>query len=212
MKTLLAGDIISEMISSNGINIAGKFFFNKDSKALTLGNLKVLESGALAGGNAIFDDIGKFSMWPSGTSFENLNFESFIIDRIDKMTTIVLAPCEAGLINVDKTFDVYLPDKKDLFDKNIDISYGFRLTIIASGKLLSNLGETSTSLIRYKIKCRSDERYGIPVPEYGLSPISSKTYIRDNDYKVIDSIGMAQGDVLELYFCYGDYYFVNRSN
>ncbi|RGN43837.1 MULTISPECIES: hypothetical protein [unclassified Bacteroides] len=212
VKTLLAGDIISEMISSNGINIAGKFFFNKDSKALTLGNLKVLESGALAGGNAIFDDIGKFSMWPSGTSFENLNFESFIIDRIDKMTTIVLAPCEAGLINVDKTFDVYLPDKKDLFDKNIDISYGFRLTIIASGKLLSNLGETSTSLIRYKIKCRSDERYGIPVPEYGLSPISSKTYIRDNDYKVIDSIGMAQGDVLELYFCYGDYYFVNRSN
>lgn len=213
VKTLLAGDIISEMISSNGINIAGKFFFNKDSKALTFGNLKVLESGALAGGNAIFDDIGKFSMWPSGTPFENLNFESFIIDRIDKMTTIVLAPCEMGVIDIDKTFDVYLPDRKDLIDKNIDISYGFRLTIIASGKLLDNYAETEVTRVRYNIKCRSEERYTAPSPGFDRPiTLSSKTYIRDNDYKVIDSIGMARGDVLELYFCYGDYYFVNRSN
>lgn len=212
VKTLLAGNIISEMIRTNGLNIAEKFIFDKDSNLVTFGNLKFLESGALAGGNAIFDDIGKFSMWPSETSFENLNFESFIIDRIDKMTTIILAPCKMGVIDVDKTFDVYLPDRKDLIDKKIDISYGFRLTIIASGKILDNYAGIEITRIRYNIKCRSEERYS--APPSGLDPpnLSSKTYIRDNDYKVIDSIGMARGDVLELYFCYGDYYFVNRSN
>lgn len=92
VKTLLAGNVISDMIKANGLNIADRFVIEPDSTNIWLGNLRVLGSGALAGGNAIFDDIGKYSMIPQGPTVETLNLENFIIDRIDKMTTFVIAP------------------------------------------------------------------------------------------------------------------------
>lgn len=111
----------------------------------------------------------------------------------------------------DKYYDIYLPDLKDLRDKGIG-TYGFKLTLIASGKLLLDYQQPELSRIGYDIKCRAEERYNVPPDPDGLhlGSLSSKTYIRDNNYKIISNIRMTPGDVLELYYSYGDYYLLTH--
>lgn len=214
VATLLAGNIVSEMINTNGINIADRFIFNKDSKVVTLGNLKILESGALAGGNAVFEDVGKYMYGPWIPTLTEENFENYIIDRISKMTTIVIAPTGSGFITQGKTYSIYLPDLIDFGEHGVDTSYSFKLLIIIAGKTFG--GPISIDLsnydLRYNIKCRADNRHDVPDDPGLLEPyFDSRTYIRDNNYKIINSIDMAIGDTLELYYCNGDYYFINRS-
>ena len=202
VATLLAGNIVSEMINTNGINIADRFIFNKDSKVVTLGNLKILESGALAGGNAVFDDVERF-IFDSSKPITEANFENFIIDRIARMTTIILGLAPGMLVTQDKNYPVYLPDIKDLNERGLSL-FGFRLTIIASGKWRITNTEYDIGF-KYSIQCRTENRYE-------GTDFDSRTYIRDNNFGVMNEIKMAKGDILELYYYNGDYYLLNQRN
>ena len=202
VATLLAGNIVSEMINTNGINIADRFIFNKDSKTLTFGNLKILESGALAGGNAVFDDVERF-IFDSSKPITEANFENFIIDRIAQMTTIILGLAPGMLVTQDKNYPVYLPDIKDLDERGLSL-FGFRLTIIASGKWRITNTEYAIGF-KYSIQCRTENRYE-------GTDFDSRTYIRDNNFGVMNEIKMAKGDILELYYYNGDYYLLNQRN
>lgn len=178
---------------------SAEFKGNVKAESGKIGNLTITANGALRGGNAIFDavDGGWFISSDTGSLYEN-----YIIDRIDKSTTILLSyVMSAGINTINGERVVLLPNGKELHEKGISKSDGFLLRLIAT----NNLPFGGTHNITFNITSR--ERVKGPTIVGGGEPkLVPDGEIHDNNDNRKDFIPMAKGDVLELYHYNGVYY------
>lgn len=144
-----------------------------------LGNLKVIQKGALLGANHIFEEIKRYAIYGDGSVFDPTAFSNYIINNIGKYSTFFLS------INASNgTYDIYLPNFEELqaaIGTSIQDGYGFTLKLIVPGKWAAAGGSTMSNDALFNITSKTNAQ------------------IYDNGFNALSSITLGKGDILELY-------------
>ncbi len=182
-------------------------------KGCKIGNVTIMENGALAGGNAIFESAGYTWNPMSGFTQEEIaaNVRQTIINQIGKSTTILL---NMNMGQANYTYTIDLPTREELNNQGISFNYGFRMTLLVTSSYFMPFWGSIPANIAFDLnptfRISSRPRKMITVNNQEQEWPDGE--IHDNNDNRIEAIDIAKGDVLELYYHSGVYYRLNHRN
>jgi hypothetical protein len=212
----ITGDLIASAIQASGLsitdgttvncNISKKGIITAVGAILTgtinalagkIGNLDIMSSGALKGGNAIFNDVSTYSPIFSTSA----DLISLIPNKISKNTTFVLLPASNSVSGVQI---ISLPSNAQLSTAGV-YSYGFNLTLVAKAYTPYPGGDPVN--ITYRITSNAK----VAVTFEGTTRYAVNGEIHDGNDDVVDYYDLTPGRVLQLYYENGVYHLMSKN-